>query len=272
MRKLTTLILVLAFTNLSIFAQDSDSRKPSKGDYGFSMDIAGLFLTFATGKTDAITGNQNLLLRYMLTDNIQARLGLGINSINNKNSNSDSLAFFSGYVGANQVYSAAEGTTKRFDVYLAPGIEKHFAGGDKVDPYFGAEIVIGMVGKTTLDSTNEAASDLYARSYALDQETEGGFGFGINLVAGFNYFFARKIALGAEVSWGFNTLTSGGDTKTTTTAVNSGANNTNVGVEPASVVSESISETKSSGVNVGSSGASAGLLVPAGFLNLTIFF
>ncbi|WP_205500270.1 outer membrane beta-barrel protein [Rufibacter psychrotolerans] len=91
-------------------------------------------------------------------------------------------------------------------VVLSPGIEKHFAGTDRLSPYVGAELTL---------------SKLFASEEGDDYEIEGAwsngsgfsnrnyFGFGLGAVAGADYYFARHVYLGVEFGFGLQYTTEG---------------------------------------------------------------
>ncbi|WP_207434117.1 outer membrane beta-barrel protein [Sabulibacter ruber] len=83
---------------------------------------------------------------------------------------------------------------------LAPGIEKHFAGTERLSPYVGAELSF------TKFSANEEGDN-----YEIDGAWSNGgnnitnrnyFGFGLGAVAGADYYFARHVYLGVEFGFG----------------------------------------------------------------------
>ena len=92
------------------------------------------------------------------------------------------------------------------EIGLRPGIEKHFVGTDRLSPYIGAELDFAKKFSTlkadsmlTDDVTPPTKYDLYTI------KTTGKDGFlrvGVNLVAGFDYFFAKKLYIGAEFGFG----------------------------------------------------------------------
>lgn len=94
-------------------------------------------------------------------------------------------------------------TDKTFNFSIRPGYEKHFAGTDRLSPYVGAELLIGIA------RTTEIVEDQYADNggdqQMLTTTTKGGTTtFGINAVAGTDFYFADNIYLGAEIGFGFS--------------------------------------------------------------------
>jgi hypothetical protein len=210
---------LLIFPGSGIFAQqDSISRRdtlppvdkeiynnprlPKQGNTGFSFNFIGFLDTISIGSFKDHIGNEAIMARYYIADNSAIRLGLGFNLDNERISRVDS-------VGSAQV--SRDSTYKRTDFFFSPGFEKHFASGKNLDPYLASAISIGKIGRTkvrdivtTTDTTGKSLSDI---TFDMD----GGYLVGINLIAGFNYFFSEKISIGAEYGFGVNTARYGGD-------------------------------------------------------------
>jgi hypothetical protein len=88
-----------------------------------------------------------------------------------------------------------------FDFSLNAGYEMHFAGTDRLSPYVGGEIAFGSSSETTETQTQylEDGDD-----QVQTQITKGGTSrFGVNLVAGVDYYIADALYLGAEIGFGF---------------------------------------------------------------------
>lgn len=92
---------------------------------------------------------------------------------------------------------------KSFSFSIRPGYEKHFAGTDRLSPYVGAELLIGITSTTTESQTQY--TDDNGDPAAYNTITKGGTStFGLNLVAGTDFYFADNIYLGAEIGFGFS--------------------------------------------------------------------
>ncbi|MCC6599311.1 MAG: hypothetical protein IT223_01395 [Crocinitomicaceae bacterium] len=98
-------------------------------------------------------------------------------------------------------------TDKTFDVTLRPGYEKHFAGTERLSPYIGGEILFNMHSETSIDEEWNTGDEQVATTTIKDGSTT----FGLNVVAGTDYYFASNIYLGAEIGFGF-AMTSNKDT------------------------------------------------------------
>lgn len=104
-------------------------------------------------------------------------------------------------------------TDKTFNFSIRPGYEKHFAGTDRLSPYVGAELLIGIARETSI--VEEQYSDNSGDPQMMTTTTKSGTTtFGLNLVAGTDFYFADNIYLGAEIGFGFS-RSADGDQETT---------------------------------------------------------
>lgn len=105
---------------------------------------------------------------------------------------------------------------RAFDFTIRPGYEIHFDGTDRLSPYVGAEIDFG-VGSTSTETEKwslDNLTDLSVGKNVVWSETEGNSytRLGINLLAGFDYYFTDNLYLGAELGFGFSNTSFGDDT------------------------------------------------------------
>jgi len=96
---------------------------------------------------------------------------------------------------------------RSFDLTIRPGYEIHFDGTDRLSPYVGAEIDFG-IGSTSNEeeywSFDSASSvDLSDNVQWSATNKDGYVRFGLNLLAGFDFYFADNIYLGGELGFGF---------------------------------------------------------------------
>jgi hypothetical protein len=101
-------------------------------------------------------------------------------------------------------------TSSTFDFSVRPGLEKHFTGTDKLSPYIGGEVLVGFSSSTEKD-------EMYATEAFENKTKNGSLTFGLNALAGVDYYFAQNIYLGAEFGFGFS-FESMMDQKETSTA------------------------------------------------------
>ncbi len=145
-------------------------------------------------------------LRYFLADNIAARLTVGVaNTSNTEN-----------YYETEDVNGGASGTeeNKTSAINFSIGGEYHFAGTDKLSPYAGLDIIVGS-GKSTTDWSNFDGGN-YNADYTRAIESKSS-SFGVNLVAGTDYYFAENFYIGMELGIGFTSTTDKEGTDVTTT-------------------------------------------------------
>jgi hypothetical protein len=121
----------------------------------------------------------------------------------------------------------ADEVNKSFSFSIRPGYEMHLTGTDRLSPYWGAELVFSKTSETResdeiregnytavyYDSTtvNPTVSAPYT-VYTLNQKG-GSTTFGLNLIAGFDFYFTKNLSLGGELNFGYSS-TSYSDLKT----------------------------------------------------------
>jgi hypothetical protein len=243
--KKAILIILTGLFSYVVMAQQ-DTLKPHAKNVGITFNVTGLINNISLGSLTDKNNNNALLGRYYLKNDLALRTGLGVYSVNNKWSTSDS-------VGTALV--AMDSVQKRFDFTVTLGIEKHLGNTRRLDPYVGADLVVGAIGKTKIN-VDEKTSDntgTATRQHIIQQD--GGAVFGVSGLVGFNYFISRNFAIGAEYQLGYQVQRFGGDYSETTV-------NTPISGQSTSTFTKSINKTKYSGFSVNST---AGIL-------LSIFF
>lgn len=93
-------------------------------------------------------------------------------------------------------------------VVLAPGIEKHFAGTERLSPYVGAELRLSKF-FVDYDSDNLEVKGGWPNNFNGNVNERNYFGVGLGVVAGADYYFAKHVYLGVEFGYGLNYLTYG---------------------------------------------------------------
>ena len=217
-----------------------ESRLPQQSEIGFTFNFIGFLDTISIGSFKDHIGNDAILMRYYLKDDLALRLGAGFNLNNQKISRVDS-------VGSAQVDSSA--TYHRTDIYFSPGVEKHFISGKNIDPYIASTITAGKIGRTkireiitTTDTTGKSKNDVTI-------DFEGGYVIGLNFITGFNYFFSEKFSIGAEYGLGINSSRYGGDwTEVTIITPSSGSQSVKREVGSMSVSSTKIKMNSNVGI------------------------
>ena len=122
---------------------------------------------------------------------------------------------------ANQEFITIELISDGFSLVLGAGLEKR-RGNTRIQGYYGGEVFFGLIGgRKTTTSTGSVLSDDYIKGhtdYATGRQTEdvqaSKFMVGLNGFIGVEWFFAPKVSLGAEYTWGLS-MNSWGETSET---------------------------------------------------------
>lgn len=222
MRKFTfTAIAVLFFS--TAFAQ-----KPDAGAFTIETQI-----NLQTGTAPINIFTPNIRARYFISDGMALRLQFAY--LSNKNTMT---------VTENADGTGGEGTITQSSSQFTfrPGIEKHFAGTNRLAPYIGAEINIQMgSAKESLDQASTDGYGFYYYDETTTAEVTGGWlsgpsswgagtTFGLNLLAGLDFYVTENLYLGGELGWGFNSY-SGKDTELTVTVDGDTFNSTTPGAK-----------------------------------------
>lgn len=205
MKKILLVLTLISSTSLVLTAQQ-DTLKSRDGDWGFVLNLTGLIDNINIGNLSDANNNNAILAKHHLTDDKVLRLGLGLKSINNNWFNQDSIN-----VTAGRALQVIDSTEKRFDFSISLGFEKHLGTTRRLDPYVGGELSIGRIGATKIDANTDITDATGTRTIQRIIQRDGGANFSLNAIAGFNYFFAEKISIGAEFSLGYLYSSVGGD-------------------------------------------------------------
>jgi hypothetical protein len=237
-----SLILATAFT---VNAQEEDRLKPVEGNWGFSLNISGIINNIAIENNKDSLGQYNLMGRHYLKDNLALRLGFGAAYLNNNTFNEDSVTIASG----NRALQSVDSTTSRFDFKMSVGIEKHLGTTRRLDPYVGADLSIIRIGATKTNVELEETDVTGTANESTAIQVDGGAGFGLGAIAGFNYFLSKNLSIGAEFGYAYNYIKTGGDYSgnTNTQPVSGTGTNTSV-FGKASKTETSIGATATGGI------------------------
>ena len=191
-----------------------------------------LQLLFAPFGSNPVSLNEGITYRRFLKDGkIAARLSLSISSQKNTDviqRAGDTInypksidlfgPFFNSYKVTTGENPEAKSVNKVSGFSFRPGIEKHFEGTDRLSPYIGAEIVFSR-SKTKFTRDTLLMGD-YSTGVFYDTTTAnitvsapwttkslnsswGSKTFGVNLIAGMDFYFSKNLSLGAEFGFGF---------------------------------------------------------------------
>jgi len=150
-------------------------------------------------------------LRYFLGDNLAARLSLNLQS------QSQTDRVFENRDGTGGV---GEEKNTFFLFGFRPGVEYHFAGGEKLSTFAGAQLILDITSAKT--TRNNYVGGGYSPNFTQTVDGQSNLGakgttFGLGLYSGFDWYFTEKVYLGIE--WGLNfASTSYSDVTITTSA------------------------------------------------------
>lgn len=184
MKKLAILVGAIALTG-STFAQKATTDAPFslEGQLGFNAST----LSF-----DA----PSIRFRYFFADNMAARLTF---MMDNNKTVENFYETENTNAGGNGTYETKSGMWG-----VAIGGEYHFAGTDRLSPYAGLDIMFGGGSNTTAGDLSDGTS--YVADYSEESEAKTSM-FGVNLVAGADYYFAENFYLGMEIGLGMQSNT-----------------------------------------------------------------
>ncbi len=204
------LLLVVAFAAVGTFAF---AQKPVAGDR-----TAEVGLNLQTGTAPISYNVPELRFRMFKSDDMAYRLRANIGSMSRS---------YSQDIGG-VAWEAKDNSG--FNIALAAGVEKHFAGTKRLSPYVGAEVGINFGTGRTVEATNDDApvfgptfgsgitSGNVAAGNKYEQKFGSTFGLGIGAVMGADYYVADGVYVGVEFGLGLINITSTGEGEITTQA------------------------------------------------------
>jgi hypothetical protein len=196
MKKLILSLAMLA-AGAAAFAQ-----KPAAG--GITLETQ---INLQVGTSPISLFTPNVRARYFLNEGLAAR----VQFLFANTSETDNFAENPDGTGA-----SGERVIKTSNFNIGLGAEKHFAGTEKLSPYVGALLTIG------LDGAKEEWTNYDGNGYAANTTAtvEGGSGLdpvagtvnngagttiGFQLLAGADYYIVPNVYIGGEFGWGFAT-------------------------------------------------------------------
>jgi outer membrane protein W len=174
-------VFALSFANAQ--EESGSAYKPSKGTLATEVSLNG-------GLNNANFGlNQGALkFRYFLNDDMALRVGLGTSS--NKDVEVDD---------SNPSDVETE-TFKNASNTFNVGIEKHFAGAERLSTYGGADLLLRFSSASYEFKDNSGTFEIDG------QDTNGnnaGSAFGLRVFTGADYYITKKVFLGVEAGISF---------------------------------------------------------------------
>lgn len=202
MRKIVVALFAILVSLPVLQAQEEETLKPVDGNWGVLLNLNGLIDNIRLSNASSPINTSLVTGKYYLSTSKVLRVDLGPSIQSKKSFREDSIG---------SSLRAIDSTYKKSSLYLAVGLEKHFSGTKRLDPYIGGQIGIGLIGKTKIEEEIRTVSSAGTDRETITFEQDGGFAMGLNAIAGFNYFVAKNFALGAEYTLGYNFLKDGGN-------------------------------------------------------------
>lgn len=111
--------------------------------------------------------------------------------------------------GATVILPELNQSQQSFNFAIRPGYEMHFAGTDRLSPYVGAELMYAMSSSTMtreFHNANNADDQSKPENWQTWDMTvkNGSSTFGLNALAGVDFYFVDNFYLGAEINLGFH--------------------------------------------------------------------
>jgi hypothetical protein len=237
------MVAALAATSL-VAAQAQEEFKPKAGDVttDFSLFANGLFntplslhnggnvpngVTFGSNSLEFKLNPVGVLKgRYFFQDDLALRLSLGLAMPSAKQKIETSTP-------VEQKYSTST-------LFVGLGVEKHFAGTNRLSPYVGAELHLGSY-STNYQSHQTVIAGNTTTKTDKEVKTAPGFVFGGGLFLGADYYIAPKVFLGLEAGLNIDSRSLGKTTNIET------ENTTINGVAQPTVTRDNSSKDKYSG-------------------------
>jgi hypothetical protein len=175
--------LAVAFTvqaqTAELTQSENKTYKPTAGDITTEV---------AVNLEQGISLNRGgIRMRKFVTADKAYRLGVDADYVSNKMADHTSTRY------------GAEMQQTSFSISIAPGIEKHFVGTDRLSPYIGAELPIGYRGASA-ESENYTAKGGWGPYPHFGNRAN--VNIGLNGLAGVDYYFAPRFYAGFEIGAG----------------------------------------------------------------------
>ena len=192
------ILMVAALAATSIVAAQAQSEfKPKAGDVttDVSLFANGLFANptalYKGNVASGVSSNKFDLStvgvlkgRYFFQDDLALRLSLGLSSPSVNSTLEETN---------HSLENKYRATTLSFGL----GVEKHFAGTDRLSPYVGAELHVGSYTTNSESNDTQTVGTIVTKTN-LQIKSAPGFTFGGGLFMGADYYIAPKVFLGLE--------------------------------------------------------------------------
>ena len=115
--------------------------------------------------------------------------------------NNDMAARLGAHLSFNTNIPAPDTKTRAIEFSITPGIEKHFAGTNRLSPYVGAELALGIRSAHSEFNGPGSSGVEVKGSFSDDDNTNRGYFLaGLGAVGGFDFYVAKHLYIGYELS------------------------------------------------------------------------
>ena len=196
MKKLLTVAAITIFA-ISTYAQDDKvgGYKPCEGSVTTEVGLTGGLNNAGYDlNTDASpVGVPMLKFRYFLKEDLGLRLGFS--AIRSSSNSTPNITVVTTPTPTppptvNNTTTTFASTTN-FGINL--GVEKHFAGTDRLSTYAGADLLLGY------RASNSEVTQNPSGDYVKTKNANGNKYFGLSVITGADYYIAKKVYLGVEL-------------------------------------------------------------------------
>lgn len=188
--------LFLIIVACSLLGVANAQYKPEAGK--ISLEVG--FIPFSANETPI--NSLGLKARYFLNENMAVRLNMPMEMVRTKTSEMGGLD--------NKIEQVTKNSSTHFAIL--PGIEYHLGSWEKVSPYFGAELGIGI-----LNSSSRISNLGFVDGDKQEIKGPNSFGFNFAALAGVDWYIAQGLYVGVEFGLGFQTMKEKASIVTTTT-------------------------------------------------------
>ena len=204
MKKLFTVAAISIFA-ISTYAQDDKvgGYKPCEGSVTTEVGLTGGLNTTSYNLDNGTLGATPMLrFRYFLKEDLGLRLGFS--AFRNASEGTPTTTVVTAPTPtpppANPNTTTTFDRQSSFDMNI--GVEKHFAGSDRLSTYAGADLVFGTSGNNN-ESTNNPSGNYVKQKNSNAGNLSAETYFGLRVVTGADYYIAKKLYLGVEVGLAF---------------------------------------------------------------------
>lgn len=183
---------VVALTTMGV-ANAQSEFKPYKGDVTTEFGLSG-GLWDSNFELNENNGAAGLLrFRYFAKDNMAFRFGLNVSSAK------ETENVYGGVDDENKGTYKSSATALLVNL----GVEKHFAGTERLSPYIGGDLLFNTGNQKTVWDNATSNGSSYDEDNNGSRKGPGTIGVGLRGVVGADYYFAKRVYLGAEAGLGF---------------------------------------------------------------------